>query len=320
MRNSIVLASFAVLTATVAATGNHTFEHGNSTWAHGSSSVQHGNTTYKHFNCGTHIGQASAHFKKTVANLHEKQKSGRIGTRAPREVLKAQKAPMINVPTYFHVITTAAGAGTITQIMANAQIAEMNTAYAPYGVSFTLEGTTFTASDAWAVGSGTDGTNLKAALRKGSYSTLNIYFQTELDGNILGVCTLPSQVPKGSPASTYVSDGCNVNANTMPGGVITGYNLGKTAVHETGHWLGLLHTFENFSCTGSGDFIADTPMESVSTNGCPSKPAKDSCPTVAGVDPIHNYMDYSTDACYEGFTTDQQTRIQDLWTEYRQGM
>jgi hypothetical protein len=91
-----------------------------------------------------------------------------------------------------------------------------------------------------------------------------------------------------------MKDGCNVHAGSMPGGNVRGNNLGKTAVHEVGHWFGLLHTFAGYSCTGDGDFISDTPQASTSTSGCPV--GKDSCPKVPGLDPVTNYMDYSTDA------------------------
>jgi hypothetical protein len=55
--------------------------------------------------------------------------------------------------------------------------------------------------------------------------------------------------------------------------------------------FGLLHTFQGNSCSGSGDSIADTPQQISATSGCPI--GRDSCPSVAGLDPIHNYMDYS---------------------------
>ena len=57
----------------------------------------------------------------------------------------------------------------------------------------------------------------------------------------------------------------------MPIGGLEGYQEGKTAVHEVGHWFGLLHTFQDESCeaTDPGDFVDDTPQESVSTDGCP---------------------------------------------------
>lgn len=73
------------------------------------------------------------------------------------------------------------------------------------------------------------------------------------------------------------------------------YDQGKTAVHEVGHWFGLLHTFQDNSCEkgSSGDFIADTPQQLTATDGCPV--GKDSCPGVEGVDAIGNFMDYSSD-------------------------
>ena len=36
-----------------------------------------------------------------------------------------------------------------------------------------------------------------------------------------------------------------------------------------------------------------------------------------GLDPIHNYMDYSFDSCYEEFTADQVGRMQDAWLYLR---
>lgn len=274
------------------------------------------NHTYTHFDCDVHSGKASDHLINTIQNLE----AGTHNTiREADPAAAATAAKTIKVNAYFHIITTVAKANTITQAMANAQVAAMNAAYLPQGVQFNLVKTTFTANDAWAVAAGSDMAALKQALRQGTYADLNLYFHTDLTGGILGTCTLPNALPAGAAASAYVADGCNVNAGTLPAGDIYGYNLGMTAVHETGHWLGLLHTFEGYACTGTGDYISDTPMQSVATSGCPNKPAKDSCPTVTGVDPIHNYMDYSTDACYTNFTPGQTARIQSLWTEYRKG-
>lgn len=156
---------------------------------------------------------------------------------------------------------------------------------------------------------------MKTALRQGTYGALNIYFQSNLssDGGgatLLGYCTLPTKMTyayQGTeyeyPASDYSTDGCNILAGSMPGSpqAIIGYNEGKTAVHEVGHWFGLLHTFQDNSCeTGDpGDYIEDTAQEATSTVGCPvGKPGKSSCGRVGVGDPIHNYMDYSDDAWY----------------------
>lgn len=165
---------------------------------------------------------------------------------------------------------------------------------------------------------------MKTALRAGAYSSLNIYFQSNLsppgeyDPNsfLLGYCLLPTSASRISCLSSaghnasntngctstsyaptdFVKDGCNVLAATMPGGPLQMYNEGKTAVHEIGHWFGLLHTFEGGSCDSSdrGDYVDDTPQEMTPTDGCPK--GKDSCPGDVGLDPIGNYMDYSSDA------------------------
>ncbi len=257
--------------------------------------------TIKHFGCPVHRGMASQHFNETIAKMHKNKdhKHSKGGSRIPRSRRQMVQTP-IAVNAYFHVISMENDSSTVTQTMVN---------------------TSFTVNDDWAVAADdTTMNDLKTALRIGTYQDMNLYFHTDLAGGDLGTCTLPSQVPAGSAPSVYVSDGCNINAHTMPGGSMGGYNLGKTAVHEAGHWFGLLHTFEGYSCTGDGDFINDTPFEMQSTDGCPSKPPKDSCPSETGVDPIHNYMDYSTDACYTQFTPDQVARMDQMWTQYRQGM
>ena len=36
-----------------------------------------------------------------------------------------------------------------------------------------------------------------------------------------------------------------------------------------------------------------------------------------GLDPIHNYLDYSYDPCYNQFTPNQATRTQQMFSAYR---
>src|SRR5262249_42952376 len=75
----------------------------------------------------------------------------------------------------------------------------------------------------------------------------------------------------------------------------------------------LYHTFQN-GCSAPGDEVADTPDEATATSGCPG--GKDTCPS-AGLDPIHNYMDYSDDACYSQFTAGQDARMDAMVPTYR---
>ncbi|GIZ36807.1 hypothetical protein CKM354_000027400 [Cercospora kikuchii] len=274
------------------------------------------NQTIRRFDCGTTRAKASTHFNETIRFL---ARNGRRPTGVSRLFKRAAVTPAITVNTYLHLLTTTANAGTLTTEMANAQVAALNKAYNPIGITFNLINVSTTVNDAWAIADGNDMDDAKKSLRSGKYRDLNLYFHSDFAGGILGTCTLPSLVTAQTRVDQYYSDGCNINAATMPGGSMDGYNMGMTAVHETGHWLGLLHTFEGYSCEGEGDLISDTPAQSTSTDGCPVKPPKDSCPTKTGVDAIHNYMDYSSDECYSQFTPGQVSRIQTLWQTYREG-
>ncbi|MCJ1280471.1 hypothetical protein MMC21_008299, partial [Puttea exsequens] len=149
--------------------------------------------------------------------------------------------------------------------------------------------------------------NPLAALRKGTYVDLNVYFLSDLGGGLLGVCNFPSSAGATRTSTTFKEDGCDVLADSIPGGSATNYNQGGSAAHEVGHWFGLFHVFQGQSCSGAGDSVADTPQQRVATSGCPA--TQDSCPNVAGLDNVHNYMDYSYDVCYTTFTTGQENRM-----------
>lgn len=192
----------------------------------------------------------------------------------------------------------------------------MNTAYEVTGYSFNLVDTDFTTNDEWAAaeyGSNTEA-EMKKALKQGSYADLNLYFLSDLGGGLLGFCYFPQEEPTSEDIAL---DGCVNLADSLPGGAATNYDLGITAVHETGHWFGLFHVFQGESCTGDGDFIADTPAQKIATSGCPAQ--QDSCPNQQGLDSIHNFMDYSYDECLYEFTDDQVTRLKSVYSQYRAG-
>jgi hypothetical protein len=276
----------------------------------------------KPFDCGTDTSHASDDFLKTLQELHGGAKGGSNSAHAALLARDGTTGP-IAIDAVFHVVSTTAKKSTITNDMPSAQLDALNEAYKPYDISFNLINVSWTTNDAWAAGDKPADDEMKKALRQGTYNTLNLYFQTDLIGGVLGRCTLPSSMGQNKPDPTvYYNDGCNINANTMPNGAMNGYNAGKTAVHETGHWMGLLHTFEGYSCDGPGDYIDDTPVEMTATDGCPTAPAKKSCPAQQKSnesDPIHNYMDYSIDSCYEGFTDLQVARMRNMWGMYRNG-
>ncbi|KAK6954583.1 hypothetical protein Daesc_004550 [Daldinia eschscholtzii] len=216
-----------------------------------------------------------------------------------------------SVNAYFHVVasSTSLSDGYITQQMINDQLDVMNADYGVHGITFNLVDTDWTVNRNWAADG--DELGMKRALRKGTYSDLNIYFLGDLGGGLLGYCYFPDNVSEGS--SDFYLDGCTILAHSVPGGDAAPYNLGGTAVHEVGHWMNLYHTFQG-GCNGAGDSVDDTPAQQSASSGCPV--GRDSCPG-GGVDPIHNYMDYSDDACYEEFTAGQEDRMYSAWSTYR---
>lgn len=149
---------------------------------------------------------------------------------------------------------------------------------------------------------------MKTALKRGDSTDLNIYSTS--GGGFLGWAYYPSIV-KSKKYS--VLGGVVIHYGTVPGGGLAPYDLGFTATHEAGHWLGLAHTFEN-GCEEPGDKIDDTPFELEPTFGCPR--GKDTCPQPRR-DPIHNYMDYPDDACYTELTADQAKRTHRQWVHWR---
>lgn len=75
---------------------------------------------------------------------------------------------------------------------------------------------------------------MKMALRKGTYADVNVYFSP---GTLsLGYAYFPQAVTAGS--KEFYRDGVVVRSSTVPGGSHPQYNLGHTATHEVGHWLG----------------------------------------------------------------------------------
>lgn len=222
-----------------------------------------------------------------------------------------------NIRVYFHVIRAgdSLSQGNVPKSQITDQIRVMNKAYACCGMSFTLAGTDRTTNATWfdLVGpkSGYQ-TDMKSALRKGGAGTLNIYsvgFTRGTGKGLLGYATYPWNY-----TSNPTDDGVVLLYSSLPGGTRPDFNLGHTAVHETGHWSGLYHTFEG-GCDGPGDYVSDTPAEYLPASGCPTN--LDTCPDSPGKDPVHNYMDYSYDACVNQFTKGQCARMAGQLRTYR---
>jgi hypothetical protein len=215
------------------------------------------------------------------------------------------------VPVYIHVMRDAAGNGDVTDSQITQQIAVLNKTFAGQespaaantGFTFTLAGVDRFNNNNWHKDK--QSSTYRKQTRKGGANALNIWL---VDFAYLGIATFPWDYARSSGI-----DGIRVHFDSLPGGSIANYNLGETATHEAGHWFGLYHTFQG-GCTATNDEVSDTPAQSSSTNGCPE--GRDSC-SLPGLDPIHNYMDYSYDTCYTQFTPGQSSRISTMWTAYR---
>lgn len=86
--------------------------------------------------------------------------------------------------------------------------------------------------------------------------------------------------------------------------LMAGYNKGRTATHEIGHFLGLRHIWGDVSGCGD-DFVTDTPVQLGPTSFCPTHPQV-SC---TNNKMFMNYMDYTYDACMNLFTDGQVARM-----------
>jgi hypothetical protein len=96
------------------------------------------------------------------------------------------------------------------------------------------------------------------------------------------------------------------------------YDLGRTATHEIGHYLGLYHPFDNGcgtagapGCYSSGDRICDLRDMNQPDFGCSTS---NQC---GGTSPLDNFMNYSDDACMNKFTPEQVRRMRCSLINYR---
>lgn len=93
-------------------------------------------------------------------------------------------------------------------------------------------------------------------------------------------------------------------------GTSANFNLGRTATHEVGHYLGLRHIWGDTTC--GDDLIADTPTQTTANTGNPTYPLYNTCYGVKRSVMFMNYMDYSNDKSLYMFTAGQKTKMQSV--------
>jgi hypothetical protein len=252
----------------------------------------------------------------------QSRKERQIDRGAPEDpaadTVKVKRGDTAVVPVYIHVLNTgpAPEQGNLPLRQLVEQVVVLNTTFGGFrggantGFRFVLAGVDRTTNAEWFAMEPETPTELaaKTALHRGGLNALNIYTTNGGNDQYLGWAYFPKDA-KRQPAI----DGIVIHYGSLPGGFIDFFNLGFTATHEAGHWLGLYHTFD-FGCKKEGDKVKDTPEMLEPTSGCPE--GKDTCPQ-PGLDPIHNYMDYSIDSCYTEFTNGQTERMQKQYRHYR---
>ena len=255
--------------------------------------------------------QVQSKIASRVNSALARSKSGLKGV-----VQESRMAP-INVSVVWHVVYGADGAGNENAMLLNTYIGRN------IGLMFQLQdikyynatgNSTFDSDNSW-------GYDFQVQTRIGGMETLNIWSVPEIDCETVGFASFPwgKDPSDGIVIDAYTMLGvsysaspCNFNDmyttlddapsesdDTFP------FNLGRTLVHEAGHWLGLVHTFEG-GCDREewGEIqVDDLPRQMNATSGCPV--GRNSCPGHIGFDPIHNFMDYSDDACLEDFSLGQ---------------
>lgn len=149
---------------------------------------------------------------------------------------------------------------------------------------------------------------------------------------LLGYATPPNNLPNWPPGSAdNMSDGVvieyeafgsnNPNPLDLGSGPIT--VLGRTLVHEIGHYLGLRHIWADGDCTEQ-DGIDDTPNALDQSNqDCDT--TKNTCTDAIAVlgdlpDMVENYMDYSSEECQNSFTIGQIDLMRSIIENERIGL
>jgi hypothetical protein len=256
------------------------------------------------------------HLTEKQILAREAETAARLAQRVDVQTAAAVASSSVSIPVVVHVIqedSTRAG-GNIPDSMINQQMAVLNDSFdggavggAATEFKFTLQSINRVINPAWypIVYGSSNESAMKQSLRRGGNGTLNIYLGN-LSDNLLGWATFPQ-------SRINLQDGVVLLGESLPGGTASPYNLGDTATHEVGHWIGLYHTFQG-GCRGQGDRVSDTPAEASPAFGCPA--GRNTCST-AGNDPITNFMDYSDDSCMFEFTAGQATRMSEQWFAYR---
>lgn len=171
------------------------------------------------------------------------------------------------------------------------------------------------------IGPGLNEIDLKSATQLNPDDFLNVWLVGELfdlnGRSVAGYAYFPWEV---NSAATSVLDGILMRGDQFgraTGTVSSPYDLGATFTHELGHYLGLLHPWgtnchDQADCQTEGD-CCDTPIQDQEISLCKRENScKNESPDLD--DAIHNFMQFTPDACRSDFTQCQSDRMNQVLT------